>query len=100
VQSTSWVPEEVAKLVRTVKAVVGDAKLVVVDTVARVLPGAEENASKEMGLFVVACDAIRETCGVAVIGVHHSGKDEDRGMRGSSSLGGRRRLCAAPQEGR
>lgn len=81
-------PEEVAKLVRTVKAVVGDAKLVVVDTVARVLPGAEENASKEMGLFVAACDAIRETCKVAVIGVHHSGKDEDRGMRGSSSLEG------------
>ena len=81
-------PEEVAKLIRTVKAVIGDAKLVVVDTVARVLPGAEENASKEMGLFVAACDAIRETCKVAVIGVHHSGKDEDRGMRGSSSLEG------------
>jgi hypothetical protein len=81
-------PEDVAKLVRTVKAVVGDAKLVIIDTVARALPGAEENASKEMGLFVLACDTIREACGVAVIGVHHSGKDEDRGMRGSSSLEG------------
>lgn len=81
-------PDDVAKLVRTVKAVVGDAKLVIIDTVARVLPGAEENASKEMGLFVAACDAIRETCGVAVIGVHHSGKDEDRGMRGSTALEG------------
>lgn len=81
-------PDEVAKLVRTVKAVVGDARLVVVDTVARVLPGAEENASKEMGLFVAACDAIKDACGVAVIGVHHSGKDEDRGMRGSTALEG------------
>lgn len=81
-------PDDVAKLVRTIKAVVGDAKLVIIDTVARVLPGAEENASKEMGLFVAACDAIRETCGVAVIGVHHSGKDEDRGMRGSTALEG------------
>lgn len=81
-------PEDVAKLVRTVKAVIGDAKLVIIDTVARALPGAEENASKEMGLFVLACDTIREACGVAVIGVHHSGKDEDRGMRGSSSLEG------------
>lgn len=80
--------EDVAKLVRTVKAVVGDARLVIIDTVARVLPGAEENASKEMGLFVAACDAIREQCGVAVIGVHHSGKDEDRGMRGSTALEG------------
>jgi len=81
-------PEDVAKLVRTVKTAVGDAKLVIIDTVARALPGAEENASKEMGLFVLACDTIREACGVAVIGVHHSGKDEDRGMRGSSSLEG------------
>ena len=82
------VPDEVAKLVRTIKAVVGDAKLVIIDTVARVLPGAEENASKEMGQFVAACDAIREACGVAVLGVHHSGKDEDRGMRGSTALQG------------
>lgn len=80
--------DDVAKLVRTIQAVVGDAKLVIIDTVARVLPGAEENASKEMGLFVAACDAVREACGVAVIGVHHSGKDEDRGMRGSSALEG------------
>lgn len=80
--------EEVAKLVRTVKAVVGDAKLVVIDTVARSLPGAEENASKEMGMFIAACDAIKDACGVAVLGVHHSGKDEERGMRGSSALEG------------
>lgn len=78
----------VAKLVRTIQASVQSARLVIVDTVARALPGAEENASKEMGLFVAACDAIRETCKVAVLGVHHSGKDEDRGMRGSSALEG------------
>ncbi len=82
------VPADIQKLIRTVKAVIGDAKIVVVDTVARALPGAEENASKEMGLFIAACDAIREQCSVAVIGVHHSGKDEDRGMRGSSALEG------------
>lgn len=80
--------DEVAKLIRTVKSVVGDAILVIVDTVARVLPGAEENASKEMGLFVAACDAIKDTCNVSVIGIHHSGKDEDRGMRGSTALEG------------
>lgn len=81
-------PDEVAKLIRTVKAEIGDAVLVIVDTVARVLPGAEENASKEMGLFVAACDAIKDACNVAVIGIHHSGKDEDRGMRGSTALEG------------
>jgi hypothetical protein len=41
-----------------------------------------------MGQFVSACDAIRDMCGVTVMGVHHSGKDEARGMRGSSALEG------------
>jgi RecA-family ATPase len=80
--------KEVAKLARTIKQQLGDAKLIIIDTVARAIPGAEENSSKDMGLFVAACDAIRQTCGVAVIGVHHSGKDDERGMRGSSALEG------------
>jgi RecA-family ATPase len=80
--------KEVAKLARTIKQNLGDAKLIIIDTVARAIPGAEENSSKDMGLFVAACDAIRQTCGVAVIGVHHSGKDDERGMRGSSALEG------------
>ena len=80
--------KEVAKLARTIKQNLGDAKLIIIDTVARAIPGAEENSSKDMGLFVSACDAIRVACGVAVIGVHHSGKDDERGMRGSSALEG------------
>lgn len=80
--------KDVAKLARTIKQQLGDAKLIIIDTVARAIPGAEENSSKDMGLFVSACDAIRQTCGVAVIGVHHSGKDDERGMRGSSALEG------------
>jgi hypothetical protein len=81
--------DDVAKLVRTVKAVVGDAKLVIIDTVARAFSQAPRRTHpRRWGCLWLACDAIRETCGVAVIGVHHSGKDEDRGMRGSSSLEG------------
>ena len=80
--------KDVAKLARTIKQQLGDAKLIIIDTVARAIPGAEENSSKDMGLFVSACDAIRQTCGLAVIGVHHSGKDDERGMRGSSALEG------------
>lgn len=80
--------KDVAKLARTIKQQLGDARLIIIDTVARAIPGAEENSSKDMGLFIAACDAIRQTCGVAVIGVHHSGKDDERGMRGSSALEG------------
>lgn len=80
--------EDIEKLVRTVVSVIDDAQAVFIDTVARSLPGADENASKEMGLFIAACDAVRDVCHVAVIGVHHSGKDEERGMRGSSAFRG------------
>ena len=41
-----------------------------------------------MGAFVDACDRVRHHTGAAVIGVHHSGKDINRGMRGSSALWG------------
>jgi KaiC/GvpD/RAD55 family RecA-like ATPase len=59
---------------------------VVVDTVSRVLPGADENLQKEMTLFVSACDYLRSKLGVTVIGVHHAGKSGD--MRGSTVFRG------------
>ena len=60
--------------------------LIVIDTVARAILGGDENSSTDMGLFVAACDAIKEHTGSTVIGIHHSGKDEEKGMRGSSAL--------------
>ena len=61
-------------------------RLVVVDTVSRVIPGANENASEDMSRLVASCDRIRETCGVHVNLVHHSGKDAAKGARGHSLL--------------
>lgn len=60
--------------------------LIIVDTVSRALAGGDENGSDAMGQFVAACDAIKRYAGGALIGVHHAGKDKDRGMRGSSVL--------------
>lgn len=60
--------------------------LIVVDTVARALLGADENSATDVGKFVKACDTIREAIGCAVLGIHHSGKDGTKGMRGSSAL--------------
>lgn len=60
--------------------------LVVVDTVARAMAGANENASEDMARFVSAADRIREETGAHVLGIHHSGKDAARGARGHSSL--------------
>lgn len=87
-QSINFMKEDdVAKLLRTLSSVTaGGAKpcLVIVDTVSRALPGADENLQKDMTLFVRACDAVKDTFGCAVLGVHHSSKQG--GMRGSTVL--------------
>ena len=60
--------------------------MVVVDTVSRVLPGADENLQKDMTLFIRACDAVREVFGATVIGVHHTSRQGN--MRGSTVFDG------------
>ena len=81
---------DVTKLCRTVDrwiAQMGGKKpvLIVVDTVSRVLPGADENLQKDMTIFVQACDRLRGFTGCAVMGVHHTPKNSDN-MRGSTVL--------------
>ena len=73
-------------MLRSIDRVGGDFSAIFVDTVARALPGSDENSATDMGAFVDACDRIRHHTGSAVIGVQHSGKDISRGMRGSSAL--------------
>lgn len=80
----------VEKLKRTIAAVakeVGfDVCLVIIDTVSRAIAGQDENKQDAMSLFVDGCADIQDFTSGAVVGVHHSGKDRDRGMRGSSVL--------------
>lgn len=63
------------------------AKLVVLDTVSRVIPGADENSQRDMGLFVQNCDRIRMETGAHVALVHHGRPDAEWG-RGSTVLPG------------
>lgn len=60
--------------------------VVVVDTLARAMPGAEENTGADMGAALAAMEKIGEALGVLVILVHHTGKDASKGARGHSSL--------------
>ena len=60
--------------------------LVVVDTLARSMGIGDENTAKDAAMFVKNCDLIREATGAHVMVVHHTGKDEVRGARGSSAL--------------
>jgi RecA-family ATPase len=60
--------------------------LVVIDTVARVMGGGDENSAQDMGRLVSAGDHIREQTGAHLLYIHHAGKDASRGARGHSSL--------------
>lgn len=61
-------------------------RMVVIDTLARCFGGNDENSASDMGAFIVSCDRIKEATGATVVVVHHSGKNEINGARGSSAL--------------
>lgn len=67
-------------------AALGPADVVVIDTLAQVTPGANENAAEDMGKALAHCKGIHRATGAVVLLVHHSGKDASRGARGWSGL--------------
>jgi hypothetical protein len=83
--------DDVNRLLRTIKQTAIQRAirpaLVVIDTVSRAMPGADENTQRDMTLFVRATDAVRDTFRCAVMGVHHANKGSGD-MRGSTVLRG------------
>ena len=61
--------------------------LIVLDTVAWAMLGADENDATAVGMLIAAMRRLREKYGCCVLGVHHTGKDPDRGARGSYAFG-------------
>jgi hypothetical protein len=59
--------------------------LIVIDTLARAMAGADENSGEDMGAAIRSADLLRERTGAHVLLVHHTGKSES-GARGHSSL--------------
>src|SRR5690606_28789435 len=60
--------------------------LIVIDTLARAIVGADENSAKDMGEVVARLDQLRRATRACVLLVHHTGKDTSAGARGSSAL--------------
>lgn len=60
--------------------------LIVIDTLARVMAGGNENDASDMGVLIHHADIIRDHTVATTMLVHHSGKDETKGSRGHSSL--------------
>jgi len=82
----------VSKLIKTIRVqserLGATPAAIFVDTVSRVLPGADENLQKDMTLFINACDALKQTFGVATIGVHHMNRNGGTTLRGSTVFDG------------
>lgn len=83
-------PKAVAALVEAIKVTVLDEpiSLVVLDTLARAMPGVDENSAEEVGIVIAGCDELKFTLGATIMPIHHAGKDMERGLRGSSAIHG------------
>jgi hypothetical protein len=63
------------------------AQLIVFDTLALSMPGADESGAKDMGLAVASVNRVREQTGSAVFLIHHTVK-RGQAERGSGALRG------------
>jgi hypothetical protein len=59
---------------------------ITIDTVAKVMPGGNENGPEDMGMIVHHFGKIREATKAHLAGIHHTGHSEARRARGHSSL--------------
>ncbi|MFC4353390.1 AAA family ATPase [Fodinicurvata halophila] len=80
--------DETAGLIGAIRDEQLDPVLIVVDTLARCFVG-NENSAEDMGKFIAGVDSLRDAFpGATVLVIHHQGKDEEKGARGSTALRG------------
>ncbi len=79
----------VAGIVNSIESTTGSRQcdLIVFDTQARCTAGIDENSAEEMGVVVEALDWLRLETGAAIVLIHHSPYNVERG-RGSSVVPG------------
>jgi len=78
-------PTEVDMLVEAVE-LTGPFDMIVIDTLARSMTGGDENSATDAGIVINSFDRLRRVAGeAAMVVIHHTGKDAERGARGSSA---------------
>lgn len=60
--------------------------VVIIDTLNRATPGIEENSGADMSRVIANAKTIEDSIEGLVLFVHHTGKDQRKGLRGHSSL--------------
>jgi len=79
-------PEGLANALAAIDSLPVRPGMVVIDTLNRHFGPGDENSSQDMTRFVQSIDAIRAHTRAHIAIVHHSGKDAEKGARGSSAL--------------
>lgn len=87
-QAVAMPTDELDELISEIRSLPSMPGLIVLDTLARTFGGGDENTQKDMNAYVAAVDRLKAETGASVIVVHHSGKDDARGARGSSAFTG------------
>lgn len=64
----------------------GAPVLIIIDTLNRNFGAGDENSTKDMTRFINALTQVNKTLGCSICVVHHTGKDAEKGARGSSAL--------------
>jgi hypothetical protein len=60
--------------------------VIIIDTYAMATPGLDEVSAAHMTFALAALHRLRTETGVCVLVIHHTGKDQSKGLRGHSSL--------------
>lgn len=72
--------------VETLASVVDKGSVIIIDTLNRAAPTADENSSEDMGRILEGAKRLQILTEGLVVIVHHTGKDASRGARGHSSF--------------
>lgn len=81
-------PDNLKELIGLIREAGLGGGVVCIDTLAASAPGMDENTSADMGQLIANLQDLQTELGGFVLVVHHSGKDESKGLRGWSGLNG------------
>jgi RecA/RadA recombinase len=77
--------DDISEVIAEIKNL-GPVDLIIIDTLAQVTPGANENTSEDMGRALSNINLLHEATDAMNLAVHHAGKDLSKGSRGWSGI--------------
>jgi hypothetical protein len=79
-------PTWVGHLIEAIESMCAKPVMIWLDTLARTFGPGDENSQKDMNAFITGADRLRDHFHSVVGIVHHTGKEDAKGLRGSSAL--------------